>query len=65
MLKDIIRFKKNGRKVLVMRGVTEAQAMEWCSSRYTRKEGVWFDGFAVTGTYCVNQKPLYTMYKPL
>lgn len=61
-MKDIIRFKKNGRKKLVHYCVTETQAREWCSSPHTRKEGVYFDGFAESGTHCVNQNPIYSHY---
>ena len=64
-MKDIIRFYKSGRKHLVLRGVTEKQAQEWCSSRYTRKEGKWFDGFVSTGTMCLDKQPFYTSYVQL
>lgn len=62
-MKDIIRFKKDGgRQKLIHYGITDEQAQEWCNSPYTRKEGVYFDGFAESGTYCVKQSPKYTHY---
>lgn len=61
-MKDIIRFKRKGNKKLIMRGVTDEQAREWCSSPYTRKEGVYFDGFDDTKTHCINQSPMYIHY---
>lgn len=61
-MKDIIRFKKNGKKILIHYGVTEDQAREWCSSKYTHKKGKYFDGFAESGTYCTNNRPKYDHY---
>lgn len=63
-LKDIVRFKKNGRQQLIFEGVTQEQAQEWCSSSLTRKEGQYFDGFAETGTHCAKQHAKYTKYFP-
>lgn len=60
-MKDIIRFKKNGKNKLVMYQVTEDQAREWCESSYTKGKD-YFDGFATSGTYCINNKPIYTHY---
>jgi len=61
-MKDIIRFKKNGKTKLIHFLVTEEQAREWCNSEHTQKEGKYFDGFATTGTYCTRQKPYYDHY---
>lgn len=61
-MKDIIRFKFNARKILILRGVTEEQAKEWCSSPLTRKEGVYFDGYSDINSHCVNHTPKYTHY---
>jgi len=61
-MKDIIRFRENGRRKLIHCNVTEDQAREWCESRLTRKEGKYFDGFAATGTYCTKKTPVYTHY---
>jgi len=62
--KDIIRFKRNGgdNSILIFRGVTSEQAREWCSSPFTRKEDVYFDGFDDTNTHCINQQPKYKEY---
>lgn len=59
--KDIIRFKEKGRKILIMSGVTEDQAREWCESPLTRGKD-WFDGFADHGTHCPKSAPKYTHY---
>ena len=62
-MKDIIRFKKkNERKILIHYRVTEEQAREWCNSPLTKKDGVYFDGFDVSGTHCQNQTPKYDHY---
>jgi hypothetical protein len=61
MLKDIIRFKKNGKQKLIHYKVTEEQAREWCESPHTRGKD-YFDGFATSGTYCHRQQPKYTHY---
>lgn len=61
--KDVIRFyRKNNRKKLIHYGVTEAQAKEWCESPYTKKEGVYFDGFAQSDTHCIYSRPFYDHY---
>lgn len=61
-MKDVIRFKKNGKQSLILYCVTEDQAREWCSNPHTRKEGKYFDGFAESGTHCVRQNPKYAHY---
>lgn len=59
---DIIRFySKNNKKKLVHYLVSKEQAMEWCNSPFTRKAGVWFDGFVKSGSYKTG-KPLYDHY---
>lgn len=62
MKKDIIRFYKSNKKILIMHDVTLEQAQEWCSSPLTRKEGKYFDGFDNVNTHCVEQNPKYTHY---
>ena len=62
MKKNIIRFKKTGRNILLFRGVTHEQAIEWCSSPITHKENVYFDGMQVTNTMLTTQKPKYLKY---
>ena len=62
MTKDIIRFKKNGKKYLIMGNVTLEQAKEWCSSLFTRKLNNYFDGFSNHGVYCSNLKAKYSHY---
>ena len=59
--KDIIRFKKNGAKQLILTRITEEQAREWCDNRWTRGKD-WFDGFADTGDYCHNLTAKYNHY---
>ena len=61
-MKDIIRFYKTGKNRLIHVNITEEQAKEWCGSLFTRKENVYFDGFAETGTYCHNQTVKYNHY---
>lgn len=60
---DVIRFyeKTVSKKRLILSGVTEEQAKEWCNDPKTRKAGEWFDGFVNDNLYnCQNtQKPLY------
>jgi len=60
--KDIIRFSANGRQRLILRGITETQAREWCNNPYTRKAGKYFDGFDETGTHVVKGNPKYLKY---
>jgi len=60
-MKDIIRFKQNGKKILIMAGVKTEQAQEWCSSPLTKGKD-YFDGFAQQNTYCVKSSPKYTHY---
>lgn len=61
-MKDIIRFKRKGAKLLIFSKVTNEQAQEWCSHEHTRKAGEWFDGFAPHGQYCTKQKPKYAKF---
>lgn len=59
---DIIRFRRDGgRKKLIHKGITLEQAQEWCESEYTRKEGVYFDGYTETGKF-ERLTPKYTRY---
>lgn len=60
-MKDIIRFKKNGKNKLILYKITEEQAKEWCNSPYTQGKD-YFDGFATSDTYCVKQSPKYQHY---
>ena len=62
MIKDIIRFRKNGKQSLIFSGITLEQAREWCNSPLTSKENKYFDGFATPNTYCIKQNPKYTHY---
>lgn len=60
---DIIRFYKNGRNQLILKGITEGQAKTWCSSPKTRKEGEWFDGFTNKSKYsCQTPQPLFNSF---
>ncbi len=61
-MKDIIRFHTTGRQKLIMSGVTDEQAREWCTDPLTRKEGKYFDGFASVDSHCINQRPYYDHY---
>lgn len=61
--KDIIRFFQDGRKKqLIFEGVTKEQAKEWCSSPYTKKAGIWFDGFDTHGEHIFRRNAKYTHY---
>jgi hypothetical protein len=60
-LVDIIRFHRINNRRLIFRGVTLAQAKEWCSNPLTRGKD-WFDGFAPTNTLCTKNTPKYTKY---
>ena len=60
-MKDIIRYKKNGRNKLIHYRVTETQAREWCGSEFTRGKD-YFDGFCESDTQCVKAMPKYQNY---
>ena len=45
----VYRYFNSGRKKLMRRGLTLADARAWCSREDTHKAGSWFDGFTKEG----------------
>lgn len=60
-LYDVIRYHKKNKKKLIHYKITLEQAREWCGDDLTKGKD-YFDGFATSGTYCVDQNPKYTHY---
>ena len=47
----VIRFYINGRKRIMKKNLTLAEAQAHCRDPKTRKEGVFFDGYAEMGRW--------------